>query len=530
MINLSIYTLVFLSAVAAKAIEKLDLNNSPKNFRTNYCTQAQRFYNYRSKNQSDFLSNSLKGLNITIGIDAPTYSDPFFMQLDNQGNPIGGFMYQIQQNLAAIGGFHIQYVQMPPQGSMDETTYYMQILNYVDFYGGSPQADNPASRAQGIDFTFKVADASLFIVDAAKVHTSDIWYWSKPFEPSLWAVCLSVCFLSGIIEYLIRETEEEEEEKEKGEKKAERGEKTEEVEEDEEEEEEMPDDWTRYMFYSFMTFSTTDPESGRAKNDQSRLAALGISFFCLILTATYTAKLAEQIIDQNAPIDVLSSITAAQEAHSLLCVAPGSFAESTLMTYYPGIRRYTTNEPTVSLAEEKCDAALISYLEYQIASNTAKLNPDCNLLQPGSSVRTVNGAWPYKADYVDKCTSYANDVLTALFLNLYGAGTMDTLQQQALGGIGKLTCPDKDDPISLSLKQMGGVFIVYAVFFGLALLLDVKDRIHAFFEPDAKHLHHLKKERPPIFHFNSKKKFNKEDLADDDADEAPKGQVGKVAN
>lgn len=456
--------------------------SNPKVYKSNFCPNSDAFLNFTKHVKSgttiaaDKLSPALRGQTVYIGVNSPSQSNPFYMKFDSEGNPIGGYMYQVHQQIASRGQFTVQYVQLPQFAGGNGTDYLGGATRFVDFYAAQPFADTTAARANGIGFTTKVAEASLVLVERTKVIVNDIWFWSLPFAPSLWALCLTLCFINGFIEFLIRNVDEEHEE----------GTGSEEANEE-------PHTLTDFMFYSFMTFSTTDPEAGRAKNDESRIVSLGVSFFCLVLTATYTAKLAEQIIEQNIPLEIISNIGTAKEKNSNLCVVKGSYADYVLKTSYPSIRRTYTNKPTYSLSHEYCDAAIMPVADWMIASRTSSLHPDCNLQQVGPFIRVVHGSMAFEPDYNMKCTTFANDVFTSILLLMYADNTLDTYFKNALNGIGNLSCPVVESPISLSIREMGGLFIVYAGFVSLALLLHVFDMIYIRLFPDSPHAKHVLK-------------------------------------
>jgi len=71
------------------------------------------------------------------------------------GQPIDGYMYTLQQQLAALGGFRIQYVPFPnANGDTDAATcctatMFQSVLKHVDVVANDVYNDSPTLRSSG---------------------------------------------------------------------------------------------------------------------------------------------------------------------------------------------------------------------------------------------------------------------------------------------------------------------------------------------------------------------------------------------
>lgn len=456
LIEIYLLLMFFLRIITEGAvIPKIDLKNSDSNFRGNFCPELFAFLN-----KSVSLESALKGRVITIGINPPSASNAFYMKVNaSSGLPNGGFMYRVQDMLASQGGFTIKYVQVPTRGTDDFVTFFTKICPRIDFYGPSWYADTVDRRIRRIGFTNNIVDASLYLVTTQTIKSEyNLWSFTAPFSNELWGLIVVILFFNSIISWMFRNA-------------------------DSGDESDVP--YIEYLFFSFLSFTTIDSSQERCKNSKSMVLNLGLCFWVLVLGASYTANLASVLIANSMPVAGLIDIEDANLKGALICVEGGSMSESVLSTSYPKIKRFASTDPALSLAKGLCTGAILSANAWDIAQTRKLQNPNCNMVQVGSVIRVVSGAWAFQLDYTDKCTSFVNEVFSALFLGLRATGAIESLWKDQLAASTDKECPIVEaESTALGIKNMAGIFIIYVIFVGFSSLIHVYDVIRAKWFPD----------------------------------------------
>jgi hypothetical protein len=117
----------------------------PIGIRTNYCERSKAV-----ANGSLELRDALKGMTVTVVVSLLT--NPFFMDISNEtGQPVGGFMLNIQNKLAERGGFEFKYVLVKEKpASQTFTNRLLELLPIVDMYANTWYADTSSRRVLGI--------------------------------------------------------------------------------------------------------------------------------------------------------------------------------------------------------------------------------------------------------------------------------------------------------------------------------------------------------------------------------------------
>lgn len=141
-------------------------NHVHKNFRGNYCSRQAQFLN-----NTVTLNRALSGRTVSVGINDFHGSNPFFMQVNSStGFPYSGYNFDIWTQLAELGQFKIQFVQVPHL-----TTTYDALLTqttpFVDMYGASWYSDTTERRIEGIGFTSTIVDASLVFITSQQMES-----------------------------------------------------------------------------------------------------------------------------------------------------------------------------------------------------------------------------------------------------------------------------------------------------------------------------------------------------------------------
>lgn len=127
---------------------------------------------------------------------------------------------------------------------------------------------------------------------------------------------------------------------------------------------------------------------------------------------------------------------------------------------------------SLGLATGQCVGAVMTLADYAITQTRTQLDSGCKLVQVGGIVRKLSGAWGMKQDYDSKCTSFLNQLLTPLFLNLRASGIMDSSFKASLALQNDLVCPV--DPVrstSLGPNDLKGIFYIYGFVLVITLSL-----------------------------------------------------------
>lgn len=436
--------------------------------RESFCDIAALFQNgtLRDENgNSIILQKALKGKKVLMGLNPPSKTNSFFMALNSSsGYPCSkfhgtcgalgpGFMFEIQELIAQKGEFEFEYIQMPYRGTgrtaSDYTTYFSQILPYVHFFGPSQYADSADRRIGGISFSYPLVDASLYLVTTTSVShkANDVWAFALPFVPGLWGIIILVFVFNAVVDWLIQGHDHE--------------------------------SLSSYMYYSLMTLTTKSKFEPR--HLKSKVLNYGVAFFAFVITASYIATLSSVLITKDVHVPRFTSIDDANAQSAQVCVESGSFAK-TVLDSYKNIKQVLSPTDTVTpLAQGKCQAAIVAQINWDIYRQQKASDPNCNIVQVGSAIRVIDGAWPFKVDYNNKCVSFVNDVITALLIDLYTDGTITTKYTELLESSYNVTCsfePGEEIKPPLGYENVSGVFIIYILCIGAGLILHGAKRFY----------------------------------------------------
>jgi hypothetical protein len=125
----------------------------------------------------------------------------------------------------------------------------------------------------------------------------------------------------------------------------------------------------------------------------------GYSFFLIIIIAAYTANLTTILVNDVAQSKVpLVSIDDANSQGARICAMSGFTSLSVIQSSYPKIQSIPayTNQPSVLLemvTNGTCMGAVLGQNDWDYAKNSLASNDGCNLVQVGSTIRVINGAW-----------------------------------------------------------------------------------------------------------------------------------------
>lgn len=340
--------------------------------------------------------------------------------------------YDLHNKLAELGGFYIEYRQLPAKSSTQGLGAYLAAVTpFVDIHGGRIVSETSLNRLLGVDFSSEIVDGSqVLVLKSTPKPKQSIWKFTSPFTSDLWGIIVALLIFNGAVFYYFKE----------------------------------PEDKAGDFFVGSMGHFVNGGEL-KPKKIFLQLLNIGFCFCCTILSNTYTANLASSLISASQSTSLINGIDDTNRLRSKVCVQSGTASASTLTNYFTGVRsQLQPIYAALGLAQDLCVAALIPVSDFDIATSRELLNPSCNLVQVGGVVRKVSHSWGAKMDYNDKCTSFMLHALSVHFLSLRASGFMNTVWSDAVKEFTDLTCPAVvPDELSLDLNEMSGVFYLYLI-------------------------------------------------------------------
>jgi hypothetical protein len=390
------------------------------------------------------LINSLKGQVVTFGVEQSGQADfAYFTFNTTSGYPKGGYFYDLINQLSSAGGFSVEYRQAPLKSdSQTNQQYALAVTPAVDVHAGRWIADTAGNRQAGLDFSTELNDASQVLVSPSGPALADnTWGFAQPFTNQLWGII--VCFLAvhSLFGAMFKDKSERAQD---------------------------------YIYWHFGKFAgAADPDG--EKQIHMQLLDLAFCFVIFILMASYTANLATFLIATVSIVPSVTSLDQANAASMKICVQSGAATVATLTTFYPDIIQVPQpTNPALGLATGQCVAAFMTMADYTIMLSRQALNAKCNFVVVGGVVKKYSGAWQLTSDFGEKgyCTSFLNQVLTALLLNLKSTGYFTTTFQNNVDIQTDVVCPaDPILSISLGPENVKGIFYLYGFCFALCVAL-----------------------------------------------------------
>ena len=394
------------------------------------------------------LQTILSGMTLYVAVEPGT--DAFEMSVNQTtGQPKSGYTYALQQNIATTGGFKIKYIPVPnrPVG-VNVTTWLLQIAPFVDLFADRHYSDTTERRSQGLGFTVGFEDASPVLVTTVVTGQPalQIFNFATPFSTNLWLlICMTIIF-NSIIHWLLHVYDPDTR---------------------------CSNKMVKFIDTFFRTiYSFTNASFNESKTLSTRLVNVG--FFCLlvIILASYIATLASVLFVPAVTIPAVVDMSDAQAQRALVCTSAGS-AEMQLLQTFSGIVPVPIAGKDVSsvlrsISDGLCKAAVVSKADYDLYSNNAYANPDCNLQIVGPTLLQINGAWTFAASFSPPyCTSVMEATLSALITTKKADGSLATLYNSAVAAAGNANCVVSSNSNGLAqafdLDGYAGIIIVYAI-------------------------------------------------------------------
>ena len=388
--------------------------------------------------------DALKHLNVSIGVD----SSNFVEQEISDVMRINSLSLEVFNEIANRGNFRYRdsyQVIPPPQSNETYTDSLVYTLDRndvaVDYWVRSVERTN-----LGITGATNWYDASTIIMHTkdASLKGFNILSIFDPFTSIVWLLIFCTIIVSGIvyhiIDYAIHRGNPEEGERLGG-----------------------------NLFktaLAFMCDNTFDP-----KFAANRILIVSISFLSLILVAAYTANLATFLVNNNQKrnIDTFEDVI---KFEYRVCVHRGTQNVILVQSEYPKARyveKATLLEVYQGVSNKECQVGLTTVEDYKTYQNRIEYNPNCVLQVIEKPVRVDGSSFALKYD-AEYCSAILRDILDLFILEMIDDGTLENIKSEFYKGT--QTCGEKSrGNDSLSLKDIGGVFVLHYSLLVLALII-----------------------------------------------------------
>jgi len=457
--------------------------NTTVDFRQNVCNRHERF----SRGEID-LKDALEGMSIH-----PILGKSSYLHLEDDGytiaDPNPGLVVEILDEVARRGNFVwrdtfaiTEWIDTEGIGKswtdllIWETDVYDISINWW--------LHNPERVALGATFPKGWYDASIIMVGVQEGNEEsdfDALSWKKPFTNGVWLMMIITLVISGLTSFYLDEYEKKQMSNKKSEDKQEtvlqnivrlskKGllEKKESI--------------SSSIHKSFIVF--TGHMDLDAISFPGQLVAFSLSFFAMLMLSAYTANLATSLVVTSIPRSTINDITDIIGAGLKMCIMSDSAFEESIRQNYNGanfVRKSTDKDIIDGLNNGECDYAITSMTYWKEAQASSQHNKACNLTQIGRMVETYEAGFASKSDAGTRCTSLIRDVFDAHLREMRMDGFLDKTWNMHFSKRSDVACSEpnevgfdtntSDITQQLSIKGMGGIFILHFVFLGIACIL-----------------------------------------------------------
>lgn len=365
--------------------------------RQNVC---DRFYAY-DRGQVK-LESALSGLQLR-----PALAAGDFFRLDETTGGIDeyypGMIAVILDELASRAGFTWRDsfgVTYPPQGG--NHTYSDLLVWSTDYYDLA--ADwwiHTLERLQmGASFPEGWYDASYVLVGKAEeVRDTDgeinLWLWLEPFTSGVWVLIVITIILSAFI-YQFLDSVGNPCKQLGGSCAGTRNENGQSEGDDDDGPDYTVPDQVFLLSLLFTQHFQLNP-----RTPASRLFAVSMALWALIISANYTANLASYFVIENTPAVSIQSIDHAIQGGWAICVWGTSAQTTHIEKTYPKaelIRKKNEREMYHGVNDGECALAVSTADSFAQHEKEREVNPDCNLQIVGRVIRFSSAGFATKSD------------------------------------------------------------------------------------------------------------------------------------
>lgn len=426
--------------------------------RTNVC---DRFLQYAEGKIE--IRDALSGLNLTVGVvDQP---NDLYLRFNDDGmldeeNP--GIFAVILDELARRANFtwRNSYARiLPPNTTANfDATWTDVLLDSVNRYDLSfaEWVQSHERRRLGINFPVGWYDTStIFIRDARANIINDFNFqsWLKPFDLTLWLLLCCGFVYSRAMYWILDKIGDDGSPKEISS--------------------------LEKVFRIRMVEMVYDSDRSNAK----RLFNMSISIFAMVFVSSYTANLATHLIQQSEPDFNYVSMEDLDSRFTPICVREAGAVYEKLAADFKTMNFKRAPDLLTNyknLIGGECKVVATRRADFDIFEREFAANPDCTLEWVGRAEYINFGGMATIVDMNASCTSLVGHVLD---LHMH---EMTEFLQEAWEGFldakSSYECPSKgeagDTRYSLTLNDIGGIFIVFSGLAVLGLLVTVLEQYY----------------------------------------------------
>jgi hypothetical protein len=445
-------------------------------YRTNVCDRQLMLYNGTS-----YLPNALQGLNLTVAItNYQTGKETLFFSLNPTTNAIDttnpGVFALILDELAIRAGFQWRdtYVPYPPLDPLlDGNKTWTDILSWAtNTFDISMERWAQTVERLAIPTSFPIAwyDNSVVLGELIQLssqnknHVFNVWSFLDPFELTVWLCLLCCIIITGMVYYVLELWN---------------------INADELELECKP---IASIFYAAITF--TGHYELRPQTHPARLVGFSFTFWSLIVGAAYTANLASFLVSPRTPSFKYNTIPKILKNKALVCVQKGGAIGKLLLQLYPDIKlvpQFPDEEIFKGLRykhdQNGCDVVAHQFNTFEIYENLRETNEDCAMQSEKHIIEVIPAGLATAVDTGSQyCTSLISHVLDYHLASMLDDGFIERIWKSQLDRIASVSCSNmntngvnnpipEDGTISLTIQDVGGIFIVHVVLSSLAIAI-----------------------------------------------------------
>jgi Ligand-gated ion channel len=453
------------------SVNKFDLNVS---YRTNLCQRQLMLWNGTME-----LPNALSGLKLSVAItNYRTGKETYFFSLTNDDRideKKPGLFAILLDELASRAGFEWRnsfatYLPLDPMTDGNKT--WTDILTWAvttfDISMGR-WAHTLERLAIPVSFPLGWYDNSIvlgeIVQSSQRKRVVDLWSFLDPFHLTLWLGATLAVLVTGIVYWILEIWN---------------------VDADERQLECKP---LASIFYAAITF--TGHNELQPQTHPARLVGFSFTLWALIVGSSYTANLAGFLVSPRVAVFKAATIQDVLKTKAYVCVQEGGAISKLLTTKYPSIN-LVPKSPDQAIFEGLrqprssggCDAVAHEYNTYEIYEHLREVNSDCAMRSEKRVVEVIPAGLATAVDTgAPYCTSLISHVLDYHLTAMLDDGFLDRMWKQHLGRISTIDCAkasssgdttsSEDDTFSLTIQDVGGIFIVHVVLSSLAVLIAV---------------------------------------------------------
>ncbi|CAF3564008.1 unnamed protein product [Rotaria sp. Silwood1] len=387
----------------------------------------------------------LANVNIRIGVIESIPFTTISNVIDQYGQnktTLVGYVPDLINLLQNRMGFISQVILAPPNQT------YAGLVNAVangvyDIVVGDVTIT--AARSEIVKFSNSIFDNSLcLIVRKNQMSNVDLIAYLGPFSTNLWIIVLATSFFAGLFMRLLEHSENQELQHRS-----------------------FISSSAMSWWYSVGTIMGYGADF-RVATAAGRLLTVGLYILSLVLVASYTANLASDLTLAKSPniISGIDDIKKGKIPYNRIGIVVGTAMKD---YYVREISEGNMNFYPLNHAQDVYDSLLIGTIDVSIMDSGAAEymtnNIYCNLtLIPGYFCSSEFGI------VIPKNWIYEQD-LNVNILSLRESGDLDNLKEKWFQ---TRNCPDTSDKsTSMTIKQMSGLFLTFAVICALSVLLFV---------------------------------------------------------